>query len=82
MSGVTHFERRDRHKFVHAECLFCGTKIKGTPRQLSGAKGEDWQRGWLEHIRDHILEHGTTLQNLNDALNTAMSVAREHDRNK
>ncbi len=86
MSGVTHFERRDRQKMVHDECRFCGKKIKGTPRSLSGGRGDTWMAGWLAHIRDHMLDTpkdwGTPLDHLDAALRTAMSVAREFDRNK
>jgi hypothetical protein len=86
MSGVTHFERRDRQAFVHAECRFCGKKVKGTPKGLAGGRGDAWMQGWLNHIRDHMLDApkdwGTSLDHLDAALRTAMSVAREYDRNK
>lgn len=84
--SVTHFERRDRQKMVYAECRFCGKKIKGTPKTLAGVKGADWELKWLAHIRDHMMntprDWGTPLDHLDAALRTAMSVAREYDRNK
>lgn len=86
MSGVTHFERRDRQKMVYSECRFCWKKIRATPRMLAGPKGDDWQTKWLAHIRDHMMDApkdwGTSLDHLDAALRTAMSVAREYDRNK
>lgn len=84
MSGVTHFERRDRQKTTYAECRFCKKQIKGTPRKLSGLKGHEWVENWLKHIRDHfgIPKDLGEISRLDAALRTAMSVAREHDRNK
>lgn len=84
MSGVTHFERRDRQKTTYAECRFCGKKIKGTPGRLAGEKGYEWVENWMQHIRNHfdIPENLGALARLDAALRTAMSVAREYDRNK
>lgn len=84
MSGVTHFERRDRQKKTYAECRFCRKKIKGTPKKLAGSKGDEWQENWLQHIRNHfdIPRDLGELARLDAALRTAMSVAREFDRNK
>jgi hypothetical protein len=82
MSGVTHFERRDRQKFIHDVCHFCGKVIKGTPKKLAGSNGDDWEFFWLSHVRDHILQFGMTADNLDKAMRTAMAVAREFDRNK
>lgn len=85
MSGVTHFERRDRQKTTYAECHFCGKKIKGTPRSLAGERGHTWVSGWVGHLRDHLLDGPDGpghLGNIEGALRTAMSVAREYDRNK
>jgi hypothetical protein len=67
---------------VYDECLFCGKKIKGTPRMLAGEKGLKWQENWLKHISDHLMAAPKTPENVEGALWSAMSVAREFDRNK
>lgn len=85
MSGVTHFERRDRQKMTYAVCHFCERKIKGTPKGLAGERGHTWVAGWIGHLRDHLLdspEGPGHIGNIEGALRTAMSVAREYDRNK
>lgn len=87
MSGVTHFERRDRARRNYATCGFaCGKKIKATPRQLAGDKRGEWERKWIVHLRDHLCnppkDWGTPIDHIETALRTAMEVAVESDRNR
>jgi hypothetical protein len=85
MSGVTHFERRDRQKRIHVECHFCGKKIKTTPRGIAGPRGDTWLGGWIGHLRDHLLdgpEGPGHIGNIEAALRMAMSVWAEFDRNR
>lgn len=85
MSGVTHFERRDRQKMVYATCRLCKKKIKATPRSLAGERGHLWTDGWVEHLRVHLfdsLEGAVNIDNVEKALYTAMNVALEYARNK
>lgn len=86
MAGVTHFERRDRQKLIHAECGLCLKRIKGTPRKLAGELGEKWYRDWMDHIEEHLMNPAKCLppriEHVRLALETAAAVAREYDRNK
>ena len=86
MSGVTHFERRDRQKLIHPSCCLCGKKIKGTPRALSGEKGEKWYEDWFAHIESDLTNPAKCLpprsEQLRAALDTAALVAGEYRRNK
>lgn len=82
MSGVTHFERRDRTAFVHCTCHFCDKKIKATPRMLAGEKRKEWENQWLEHIKRHMAKDPMNWEMLDMALRTAMSVEYESERNR
>jgi hypothetical protein len=85
MSGVTHFERRDRQKRVCSSCHFCGKLIKTSPRKIAGVLGDTWVEGWIGHLRDHLLdapEGPGHIGNIEAALRTAMNIWAEYDRNR
>lgn len=59
MSGVTHFERRDRagRKKVHPTCPFCAKTFRTTPKTIFKAGGPSaYVDSFLYHMMDHLHE--------------------------
>jgi hypothetical protein len=87
MAGVTHFERRDRTKRVHATCRFCGKKIKATPRMLASKEKRDaWRHDWARHLLAHVMEDTQvplepSLDPVMAAIYTAYNIEDEYLRN-
>lgn len=58
MSGVTHFERRDRAgraKKEHPRCPFCNDKWQCTPRAIAKASGPiKYIEAFQQHLMDHL----------------------------
>ena len=56
MSGVTHFERRDRagRKKGHPRCPFCNAEWRCTPKTIVNAGGP-WK--YIEAYQQHLMDH-------------------------
>lgn len=66
MSGVTHFERRDRagRKKVHPSCPFCAKVYRTTPKVIFSAGGPTkYIDAFKQHLMDH-LDNGRALSGI------------------